>query len=182
MLVNLKEETQNWALFVFWGKAFALVVIWAVLSALLQNEIYLFNKLIIKFQSTIAIHLLNGLGHSANVVHGSGQYLSHVELNNNKVLIGEGCSGLELFLIFFAFLLLFKGPIKHKAWFVPFGFLIILTLNTIRIAVLSYLAGYYPSFLHFNHKYTFVLLIYGTIFLLWLWWNKRFAGTIIIQK
>jgi exosortase/archaeosortase family protein len=92
------------------------------------------------------------------------------------------CSGLELFLLFFGFILLMKGRLKDKLWFVPLGFLGILVLNIIRIILLSIIYYHTPQYLDFNHKYTFVIIVYGAIFGLWVLWVNKFANRAMIHS
>ncbi|NJN26452.1 MAG: archaeosortase/exosortase family protein [Cyclobacteriaceae bacterium] len=89
--------------------------------------------------------------------------------------IGSACSGLELFILFFGFILLMRGRLVDKLWFVPLGFLGILILNIIRITGLCIIFYHHPEYLEFNHKYTFVILVYGAIFGLWVLWVNKFA-------
>ena len=69
-----------------------------------------------------------------------------------------------------------KGRLKDKLWFVPLGFLGILVLNIIRIIALSMIYYHKPQYLDFNHKYTFVIIVYGAIFGLWVLWVNKFAN------
>ena len=47
-----------------------------------------------------------------------------VTLNTSStVFIGDGCSGLELFILFAGFVLIIGGAWRMKAWFLPLGLL-----------------------------------------------------------
>lgn len=92
------------------------------------------------------------------------------------ICIGAPCSGLELFILFFGFIFLMKGRKRDKLWFVPVGFLAILVLNIIRIIALTLIYIHHPEYLDFNHKYTFVIIVYGAIFGLWVLWINKFAN------
>ena len=95
---------------------------------------------------------------------------------HGSICVGTGCSGLELYLLFFGFILLMKGSWKDKIWFIPLGFLTILALNIIRIVVLSIIYYHVPQYLNFNHKYTFVIIVYAAMFGLWILWIKKFSA------
>jgi exosortase family protein XrtF len=87
----------------------------------------------------------------------------------------EGCNGLNTMIIFVAFLVAF-GPLGKKLlWFIPMGLLIIHLVNLVRITVLFFVAVYYPDAMYFIHKYIFTAILYIVIFILWIWWVKRFA-------
>jgi len=89
--------------------------------------------------------------------------------------IGDPCNGLSLFAVFFIFMLTYPGPWKHKAWFIPFGLLTIHLINALRIVALCIIVTIDYELLTFNHDYTFYVIVYGWVFLLWYIWSKKFA-------
>lgn len=89
--------------------------------------------------------------------------------------IGDKCNGITLFAVFAGFILAFPGPAKHKFWFIPAGILAIHLLNILRVIILAILDVYSRAWTEFNHTYTFNILIYGFIFLLWIWWVNRYS-------
>lgn len=92
------------------------------------------------------------------------------------VWVGSECNALSLFILFTVFVLWYPGHQKAKWWFIPFGILTIHLLNIIRVVALALIANYNPLALDFNHTYTFTFIVYGYIFLLWVWWVNRFAS------
>lgn len=89
--------------------------------------------------------------------------------------IGDSCNGITLFAVFTGFILAFPGSQKSKLWFVPAGIVAIHLLNVTRIIILAILDLYSRAWTEFNHTYTFNILIYGFIFLLWLFWINRYS-------
>lgn len=89
--------------------------------------------------------------------------------------IGDPCNGLSLFVVFIIFMVTYPGPWKHKAWFIPLGLISIHLINTIRIIVLCLIVTIDYELLTFNHDYTFYVIVYGWVFLLWWYWTKMFA-------
>jgi exosortase family protein XrtF len=89
--------------------------------------------------------------------------------------IGDPCNGVTLFALFLIFMIWFPGPIKHKLWFIPFGLITIHLLNVVRIIALCIIVSYDYRYLDFNHNYTFTILIYGYMFILWILWVKKFS-------
>jgi exosortase/archaeosortase family protein len=82
-----------------------------------------------------------------------------------------------LFAVFTLFLLAYPGPWRHKAWFIAFGLLTIHVINVLRIAALCIIVTIDYELLNFNHDYTFYVIVYGWVFLLW--WHlgdPKFAG------
>ncbi len=92
-------------------------------------------------------------------------------LDDHSVLsIYEGCNGLNVMIIFVAFLVAYTGNTKRLLWFIPFGLLVTHLMNLGRIILLFFVAEYYEDYLYFTHKYLFTAAIYLVILVLWYWW------------
>lgn len=91
------------------------------------------------------------------------------------VFIGEPCNGFVLFILFLAFIIAFPGPAKHKLWYIPAGILAIHIINAVRVTALVYIVYKKPEWLTFNHDYTFTILVYSFVFLLWWLWINKFS-------
>ena len=85
----------------------------------------------------------------------------------------EGCNGLSVVWIFFAYILSFRQPLRRYLVFIPISILIIQTMNLLRIALLTYLLVYYPDTSELSHDVIFPGMLYGSIALLWILWNKK---------
>ena len=90
--------------------------------------------------------------------------------------IGDPCNGVGLFAVFLIFLIAYGGPWRHKLWFGLFGIITIHLVNALRVAALCIIVGINYEWLNFNHDYTFYVIVYGCVFLLWYIWVKRFAN------
>lgn len=91
------------------------------------------------------------------------------------ISVYEGCNGINTAIIFIAFVVAFGPVSKRMLWFLPLGLVIIHLVNLGRIGLLFYVVEYMPDYLYFTHKYLFTAILYGVIFLLWVWWVKRFS-------
>ena len=161
----------------FLGWAFLLLILWVIFSSFFHSQLMALHYSIIVPQTRISGWLLNLAGFYTDIHFSHGHYMGQLYIEGQTgVLIGSGCSGLELFLIFAGFIFIFRGTLKHKFWFIPMGLILILALNILRISALALISYYSPEHLDFNHKYTFVVIVYGAIFLLWLWWVNRFSN------
>lgn len=89
--------------------------------------------------------------------------------------IGAACNGAGLFAVYLIFLIAYPGPWKHKLWYGLLGVLSIHVINAVRIAALCIIVTIDYELLNFNHDYTFYVVVYGWVFLLWYVWVKRFA-------
>jgi len=167
---------QNHELIRFLASAFLLLVLWVLLTTFLPGFVADMHYFIIKPQADVSAYFLRLFGYVLDqdyMVNGCDARI--VFAGSGAICIGSGCSGLELFLLFFGFILLMRGRLKDKLWFVPLGFLGILVLNIIRIILLSVIYYHTPQYLEFNHKYTFMIIVYGAIFGLWVLWVNKFA-------
>jgi len=94
--------------------------------------------------------------------------------NNGFVGINESCSGLKPVLQFVLLMLLFPGPWKHKAWFIPMGIVIVHLTNLFRISGLAVVTITAPEYWDFAHDNLFRPFFYVVIFFLWVWWVEKF--------
>ena len=120
--------------------------------------------------------LLNFLGHDAQVIPNEREPSMKLIFHEKYVArIVEGCNAMSVMILFAAFVIAFKGKIKHTFLFILTGVLIIHILNVIRIALLASALYYYPQYEHFLHGVVFPLFIYGVVFALWVIWVQKFS-------
>jgi exosortase family protein XrtF len=100
-----------------------------------------------------------------------------LETANEIVLsVYEGCNGLNVMIVFIAFMVAFGGPIRKMIWFIPAGLIVIHIFNLGRISLLYFVAQRYEEYFYLFHKYFFTAIIYVVVFLLWFVWVARFVG------
>ncbi len=95
---------------------------------------------------------------------------------SSGVYIGEPCNGFVLFILFLSFITAFPGSINHKLWFIPIGIILIHFINFLRVCALVLILRSHPDWLSFNHDYTFTIVVYSFVFLLWWIWINKFAS------
>jgi exosortase family protein XrtF len=88
--------------------------------------------------------------------------------------IYEGCNGINVIIVFVAFIMAFEGKFKNKLPFIAIGVLIINVANVLRITLLYYVAIDYQLYFYFIHKYVFTLTLYVIVVILWLVYINRF--------
>ena len=91
------------------------------------------------------------------------------------VRIIEGCNAVSVMILFVAFILAFCKGFAKTFGFILAGLLIIHILNILRIAFLTIGIMKYPEYKHILHGVVFPLIIYGTVFLLWIVWVTKFT-------
>ncbi len=95
--------------------------------------------------------------------------------NQPVVLVADACNGLELFALYAGFLICFPGKLIYKALFIPLGIGVIFLVNVGREIVLSLNYKFFQETFEFNHKYTYVFVVYIVVFMIWRFWLKRFS-------
>ena len=106
----------------------------------------------------------------------------HFDLNRyigvqggSHLWIGDPCNGVSLFAVFAIFLIAYPGPWKQKWWFGLAGLISIHLINCMRVVALCVITTVDYELLNFNHDYTFYVIVYGWVFLLWYIWVRRFS-------
>lgn len=93
---------------------------------------------------------------------------SHIVVN-----VFEGCNGINVAIVFLAFMVAFGGDRKKMLWFIPLGLLIIHIANLLRVSGLYLVAEYFQQYFYYVHKYAFTASIYLIVFILWWWWIEK---------
>lgn len=166
----IKSITQNKSVF-FLIKAVFLYVIWDFFyNSYLNNTIFA-EKL--SWSALLpAISIMDLLGYDADY---STTYKAMLVEKFPIVYMANACNGLDFMGVFLCLVLAYPAKISAKMWFLPVGILSIHVLNVMRIVLLSLNMLYWKDSFDFNHKFTFVLAVYGLIFLLWIYWVKKYA-------
>src|SRR5258706_1124407 len=118
-------------------------------------------------------NVLNVLGYhttSTENTQGPTAFIS----NDVRIILTmyEGCNGINVMIVFVAFLAAFGGSLKKLSWFLPVGIVLIHLSNLARIALLYFVAVGYHHYFYYVHKYVFTAAIYVMVFALWIVWVK----------
>ena len=111
------------------------------------------------------------------------QIIPHPDEPSLKVIINgdyvariiEGCNGVSVLILFASFIIAFSGKLKTTLLYLLSGSVIIYVANVIRIVILSIGIYSYPKQSGFLHTVVFPAIIYGVVFLLWVFWVNRFS-------
>jgi exosortase family protein XrtF len=107
----------------------------------------------------------------------------HTEEPSMKLIINdkfvarvvEGCNSISVIILFISFIIAFAGKFKTTLLYILAGSTLIYAVNLIRIVILSIGLYHYPWRREILHTVIFPLIIYGMVFLLWMFWVNRFA-------
>lgn len=120
--------------------------------------------------------LLNGIGYKAEVQPHPDEPSMKVIVEGKYVArIIEGCNGISVIILFVSFIVAFSGRFKETFVFVLSGSVLIYTVNLVRIVIIAIGLFHYPWRREMLHTVIFPAIIYGMVFLLWMFWVKRFA-------
>lgn len=87
----------------------------------------------------------------------------------------EGCNAVSVIILFVAFMLAFFNGWKKTLLFISGGIVFIYGMNVVRIALLGIAIYEYPTYTELLHGVLFPAVIYGSVFLLWIFWVTRFS-------
>lgn len=122
--------------------------------------------------------ILRALGSDVSVADNESKPSIGILNGDNTILsVYEGCNGLNVVIIFMAFLLSFGRPSTKLLWFIPLGLAIIHITNLLRVVMLFGVAIHLPEMMYFTHKYLFTAIIYIAVFVMWyIWLNKLYRS------
>jgi len=101
----------------------------------------------------------------------SSVYKDIINLPNGfSIQIQYGCTGFQQFLLIIALFLLFPGPWKKKAWFIPAALIGLHLLNIVRLVGLCVYFSYHTHNFQLIHHWIFRPFIYFMIFISWVIW------------
>ena len=123
--------------------------------------------------------LLNGVGYDAKILPHPDEASMKIIINGKFVArVIEGCNAVSIIILFLSFIVAFAGKLKTTFLYCFAGSIIIYAFNLIRIVILSAGLYHYPWRREVLHNVIFPMLIYGTVFLLWMFWVNRFSKNV----
>jgi exosortase family protein XrtF len=104
--------------------------------------------------------------------------VSLVDSSTNQSIINvfEGCNGINVAIVFFAFLIAYQGTLKRTVIFTILGLVVIHSFNLARIILLFQQAKGHSPYFYYIHKYLFTAILYFVVLILWWIWVARFNG------
>ena len=121
--------------------------------------------------------ILNVLGYKASVSQNPQEPSMYLILNNNYVArIVEGCNAVSVIILFLSFIVAFSEKFKTTFLYIITGSVLIYVVNLLRIVLLSIWMYHYPDQSEIMHGVVFPAIIYGMVFLLWVFWVNRFSN------
>lgn len=120
--------------------------------------------------------LLNTFGYDAQLLRHPEEPSMKITVNGKYLArIIEGCNSISVIILFIAFIIAFSGKLKTTFFYILSGSVLIYTVNLSRIVILTMGLYHYPERKEILHTVVFPSIIYGLVFLLWIFWVNRFS-------
>ncbi len=121
-------------------------------------------------------NVLDALGYQSVVVPHTDEPSVKVIINGTYIArIIEGCNGWSVIILFISFVVAFSARLKTTLIYLLAGSVLIYVVNLLRIVMLTVGLYRYPQHEHILHNVIFPFVIYGLVFLLWVFWVNRFS-------
>jgi len=162
---------------IFLGSYFIFSILYNGYLEFFQSQKYypdFFTHLVAVQSETI----IESLGYTSKILPHQQELSMKLFINNVFLArVVEGCNAISVIILFISFVLSFFAKIKTTFLFILAGTVIIYAMNILRIALLAIGIYEYPQHSEFLHSIVFPLVIYGTVFLLWIIWVRIFSKT-----
>ncbi|EDM45027.1 hypothetical protein SCB49_02864 [unidentified eubacterium SCB49] len=123
--------------------------------------------------------VLAALGYEPRVLADPQLPMMRVLLYGKHVAyINEGCNAVSVMILFASFIIAFAQKLKKTTLYILAGLALIYVTNILRIVILSIALYTYPENSSFFHDIVFPGIIYGLVFLLWLFWVRNISKAI----
>ncbi|MCS6935169.1 MAG: archaeosortase/exosortase family protein [Chitinophagales bacterium] len=130
-----------------------------------------------KFQqfigNTIATYSVSILRLAGYEVYNTGRMI--YMQGHQPIYVADQCLGIAPLVIFTGFIVSFGNNTRNKLWYIPFGILLIMIINIIRMMALVLVAVHKQAWFGFAHNYLYVAITYSLILALVIWWMERWA-------
>ncbi|UKM64873.1 exosortase family protein XrtF [Flavobacteriaceae bacterium GSB9] len=120
--------------------------------------------------------IIETLGYNVEVIPHPDEPSLKMILNGNYLArVIEGCNAISVIILFLSFIVAFAGTWKTTFFYILSGSVLIYSVNLLRIALLTLGLYHYPEYEDMLHAVIFPAIIYGMVFLLWIFWVNRFS-------
>jgi len=167
---------------IFLGSYFILTLFYNIYLEMSGSDQYYpdFFTYLVAVQSEAVIETL---GYSSRIAPHQQEASMKLFVNDYfLVRVVEGCNSISIIILFAAFVLSFFAKWKTTLLYIFAGAVIIYVMNIVRIAILSIGVYEYPQYTEFLHSIIFPLIIYGTVFILWIIWVRIFSKTTVHEN
>ena len=159
-------------IFMFLGSYLVFTLIYNLYLEFFRSPVYYpdyFTHLVAKQSEA----LISSFGYNAQILPHQSELSMKLIVNDAYLArIVEGCNAISIIILFASFVLSFFGKLKLTLLYLLAGAVIVYAMN---IAILAIGIYEYPEYTDFLHSIIFPLIIYGTVFILWLIWVRIYS-------
>lgn len=171
----LKKLNREMKLFLL--RLVSMVVIWQAAYIFVLKPRRVPDELLTKTLAAAVTKTLNLFFHPfppITWVNAPAQLACFVQKYGKTILvIFDDCNGLDLFIIYLAFIILLPYSAARKLVFSAAGIVAIFIGNIFRCVVLYWIYVNYRGMFEFNHHYVFTIIMYLIIFAGWVLYTKK---------
>jgi exosortase family protein XrtF len=168
ILKNNKPVLRFLAILIFSYTILYILYYYLVLNS---KEIDYFTKIV----SEQTVKVLNLIGYKTTAkTNKTNDFINLYVRTKNVAGITEGCNAISVIILFIAFVISFATDLKKTLLFTTIGVGIIHVMNIIRIVILTVCLYHFPKYSAPLHDYVFPAIIYGVVFILWMYWVNSF--------
>lgn len=121
--------------------------------------------------------LLETVGYDTRIEpHEDEPSMKMIIRNKFVARVVEGCNSVSVIILFMSFVIAFSGKFKTTLFYLLAGSTLLYVVNLIRIVILSIGLYHYPWRREILHTVIFPAIIYGMVFVLWMFWVNRFSN------
>jgi len=153
-------------LYLFWNEG---LDFWPIKGAV--DKLFIWASALLFDQSTWTLEHIFGMDFFTY-----GQtigFLNH-EDTYSYVTVAPECTSLKQWMHWLFLMLIFPGPWKHKAWYIPLGLVIVEFTNVVRVVGIALFLRPFPHDFALAHDVIFKIMFYVVIFLMWVIWVEKF--------
>lgn len=119
--------------------------------------------------------IINIFGYTAEVAQHETEPTMKLLVHDTYVgRIVEGCNSVSVLILFITFVIAFTGNLKNTLLFIIVGSILVYLVNLLRIVILGIGLYRFPEYGNILHHIIFPTIIYGMVFLLWMFWVQKF--------
>jgi len=145
-----------------------LLICWCLLYGLLIKPYKLIDPVLTKYTGQTTISLMKWIytARQPAVIYTPEAALFTID-KKEVLSLGDGCNGLELYVLFTGFIICIPMGVKKMAKYILIGLVSIFILNVARCLALIYLYDHHSGYTGIAHHYFFQLIVYAAIFFVW---------------
>lgn len=152
-------------------KALVIFVAWQLLYSFVLAPIRVPDRQLTNITAYSTAKLLSVFYNNVAAIYShSNTVRSAIITINGRGMLGilDPCNGLDIYVLYIAFLFCFPGTMRRRLTFILAGIPYIYIINTIRCALIGWLNIAHRGWVDISHHYIFTAAVYLLVFYFWI--------------